>query len=948
MAGRWWGASWGPWWSSGARGSGDAWTAEESQAGLTAEASQAGLTAEEQGTAYDARRLRRPTGVPWPKAEGYPAGYLGRGGKGSQYGWAAEEKDKHEELPQSARWTFRVYADLERIPGEWWAALSQRLLGSFDVAVSRRKERHADNRMWVPYRLSVRGVGVFAGAEEVLDSLCTDHPDVIEPWDIEPIPCFGEELESQEQRSSRLEGWVAKFGDERSSEENLLRGAFLRTKVRWSWRDPGEQVVAASRETIKALRKEVCRRKEAGSDRRRPEELQAETREEQEEEQVKEEPVVEAEEVEEEVVEAGFDRHAEVPGVSEEARRAEYEAAYLQEEKVLLSSLVGSCRQLLPSFGAYFAEKFQHFDRDSDIGGPYDFHVCFCVVTFKRTYQLEKAIELNVATTWRFRKYITWMIADFNEGERVLEVLGDKVPFSIVRRHVRLFRARQAWRYFDCAVAKNTSHLTTQALTGKYREDQIYVVNVDNDNIVTQEFCLDVLAVAQEELAADLERPGARVGTQWSSKDMGTFGRIGLPLATFRRMGGYDEGMKGIGAQDTDLTWRLQLLGRFVSKNVPWVGLTVPNRESEVDRGMALDCKARRKGWDQEADEKMRNLQPELVAQYKCSFRALSKANGQRMKRLNKEKRWKRNAELQSLGVEVGESVLLQVMLDTWGLTEAGLDRQGQEEERRRADEERAREGEQRKREEEERRRLAEDMLQRQDVERRRKEEEEQRGRLEEERRRREEAEVKRRRAGTRVCSIVAVSFGTRTLKHSYHGNPSARRMHDSMWSRGDREARRALDAELAESALRGCGSLFDDCGEIFFVDCTKVSGFSGEPGFDRQGHVGMHERIQAACVGHPRFTGIAARLQEIQEWMRRSTSEKCAVAFWCNAGEHRSVACCELFARWWRKKYLSPVPTAHLCRNQWGRRGCGGCQACHHWSPAIVGTDEEFARLLG
>ena len=46
-------------------------------------------------------------------------------------------------------------------------------------------------------------------------------------------------------------------------------------------------------------------------------------------------------------------------------------------------------------------------------------------------------------------------------------------------------------------------------------------------------------------------------------------------------------------------------------------------------------------------------------------------------------------------------------------------------------------------------------------------------------------------------------------------------------------------------------------------------------------------------------------------------------IAFYCNAGEHRSVAMAELFGR------LHEANIQHLCNGVWRRKYCGGCAEC-------------------
>ena len=71
-------------------------------------------------------------------------------------------------------------------------------------------------------------------------------------------------------------------------------------------------------------------------------------------------------------------------------------------------------------------------------------------------------------------------------------------------------------------------------------------------------------------------------------------------------------------------------------------------------------------------------------------------------------------------------------------------------------------------------------------------------------------------------------------------------------------------------------------------------------------------------------------------------------IAFWCNAGEHRSVCAAELLSGYLtRKNEVHRV--FHLCRPLWGRRSCGGCRECdpRARSRQREGTHTRFALLM-
>ena len=103
-------------------------------------------------------------------------------------------------------WSFRVYADLSQIPKTWWTELKEYLATKYECTVSYRKDRHAENNMWVPYRLCFRGYEVLHASEETLDKLCSEHREYVRPWDVDSLPSLGEQCAPKSRRN--LDGKV--------------------------------------------------------------------------------------------------------------------------------------------------------------------------------------------------------------------------------------------------------------------------------------------------------------------------------------------------------------------------------------------------------------------------------------------------------------------------------------------------------------------------------------------------------------------------------------------------------------------------------------------------------------------------------------------------------------------------------------------------------------------
>ena len=84
------------------------------------------------------------------------------------------------------------------------------------------------------------------------------------------------------------------------------------------------------------------------------------------------------------------------------------------------------------------------------IDWPEDVTVIFCITTFKRDYQIELALPLNVRHTLPY-KNIFHAVVDFNEREKPLPAFLEGVMRLVMQRgHVCYGRARFPDGYFHC------------------------------------------------------------------------------------------------------------------------------------------------------------------------------------------------------------------------------------------------------------------------------------------------------------------------------------------------------------------------------------------------------------------------------------------------------------------------------------------------------------------
>ncbi len=252
--------------------------------------------------------------------------------------------------------------------------------------------------------------------------------------------------------------------------------------------------------------------------------------------------------------------------------------------------LVPLAREVRDGWGWRFKDMVKDFHEQalSEPVPPSNCAVALCVTTYMRTFQIKQMLPINLCFTWKHRANIFWIIADFNMTNDVQDFMLDGlVQEAVLSGHVKYFRALEKFSW-HASVAKNTSKMAARLLTREgFPEENIYVVCLDNDNIVTSLFLDDIQRCAEFQCAQvrDHEIQGnmdKEVGGSWASGEPGTTGRIGCPLKVFMAMKGYDEDFLPMGGQDVCLLKRLGIIGKVRVTHEAWTGFSVPNQEAKM------------------------------------------------------------------------------------------------------------------------------------------------------------------------------------------------------------------------------------------------------------------------------------------------------------------------------------------------------------------------------
>ena len=148
------------------------------------------------------------------------------------------------------------------------------------------------------------------------------------------------------------------------------------------------------------------------------------------------------------------------------------------------------------------------------------------------------------------------------------------------------------------------------------------------------------------------------------------------------------------------------------------------------------------------------------------------------------------------------------------------------------------------------------------------------------------------------------------------------------------------MDEEVAGLAVRAAlAPQMDVASRPVRVTLVRCLGLRWPRGQRRSSHVGSRPEIMWNYARHDAMREIARRSYAYGTPCPVGSLH--VIAFWCNAGEHRSVCAAELLSGYLtRKNRVHRV--FHVCRQLWGRRSCGGCREC---DPHVFSARREDAR---
>lgn len=204
--------------------------------------------------------------------------------------------------------------------------------------------------------------------------------------------------------------------------------------------------------------------------------------------------------------------------------------------------------------------------------------ISFCQTCRNRLWQLKETLSSNLRA---LPEDCELVLVDYGSTDGLATWIWETFRPFIQNGTLRFFEVRNPVRWSSPS-AKNLAH---RLGVGDY------LFNLDADNYVSTD---DI------QMIRDLQVIGTPCHQFSGRFGDGSFGRIGLSRALFLKMGGYDETMLPMGAQDFDILRRLSALGQIPRRLDPPKKAAIINNFSQKMasvNGVSADEEGAKKAW---------------------------------------------------------------------------------------------------------------------------------------------------------------------------------------------------------------------------------------------------------------------------------------------------------------------------------------------------------------
>jgi len=226
--------------------------------------------------------------------------------------------------------------------------------------------------------------------------------------------------------------------------------------------------------------------------------------------------------------------------------------------------------------------------------------IAFCQTCLGRGFQLKLSLPVNLALAWAWGQSCKFFLVVFDAQNPDTQDL-------LAWIHAHLRPALQCgflnvcigdMNFWDCSIGKNTAHVFAMETLKGQGCDEPYLVNLDGDNIIKEEWLPWLFDLLNRE----------KIGLHmFGGMDAGCTGRVGVWKSTFVAINGYEESLPfPSGYEEIEISHRSNVLHGNCAmkynkrkKSYPGCGYSIPNDDNlhvALNQAKVANCDAQRCG----------------------------------------------------------------------------------------------------------------------------------------------------------------------------------------------------------------------------------------------------------------------------------------------------------------------------------------------------------------
>lgn len=202
----------------------------------------------------------------------------------------------------------------------------------------------------------------------------------------------------------------------------------------------------------------------------------------------------------------------------------------------------------------------------------------FCSTVKNRTWQLKQTLPANIQWVREYNSKgveVKILLLNYNSEDDLETYLFNNYSYDLEKGYIKYFVLQEILDIFHMSLAKNLIH--SQAKEG-------VLFNLDADNFINNILINELITLKDNQILLPYQHSSLK---NLGYRDTGRCGRIGVTKNSFNYLQGYDESIKGLGADDGNFV-RRALRANFKLLISKEKSIPIPNKEESLLKDISL------------------------------------------------------------------------------------------------------------------------------------------------------------------------------------------------------------------------------------------------------------------------------------------------------------------------------------------------------------------------